>query len=203
MSATAIPTTIQTYRAYIRATPEAIWNALTQPEWSVKYGYAPVVDYDLRVGGRFLAYPNQGMKQFPGIPDVIIDGEILELSMHRKLVQTWRMLMEPALAAEGFTRVTVEIEPVRDGVSRLTVTHDVSGAPQLAALVAGTLESRGARGGWYEVISGLKTLLETGAQLPFQSGPEKDCPLAAQRASAGVRQQTGSANSGDHVGTLS
>ena len=185
MSAADIPKTIQTYRAYIKATPEAIWNALTRPEWSVRYGYAPLVEYDLRVGGQFRAHPNEGMKQFPDIPDVIIDGEILELSAHRKLVQSWRMLMEPTLAAEGFTRLTLEIEPVRGGVSRLTIIHDVTGASKVAALVAGTWESRGAGGGWYEIISGLKTLLKTGAQLPFQSGPDKDCEPSAQRASAG------------------
>jgi len=174
-----IPKAIQSYRSYIKATPQAIWDALTKPEWTLKYGYAPVVDYDLRVGGRFRAYPNEGMKQFPNIPDVIIDGVILEVSAPRKLVQTWRMLMEPDLAAEGFTRLSFEIEAVRGGVSRLTVTHDLSGAPKLAALVSGEWESKGAGGGWHEVISGLKTLLETGVQLPFQSGPEKECVQAA------------------------
>jgi uncharacterized protein YndB with AHSA1/START domain len=193
MTIADIPKTIQTYRAYIKATPEEIWNALTRPEWSVKYGYAPLVDYDLRVGGQCRAYPNEGMKQFPGIPDVIIDGEILELTPHRRLVQTWRMLMEPALAAEGFTRLTLEIEPARGGVSRLTVTHDLTGAPQLAALVSGTWESRGAGGGWYEIISGLKTLLETGAQLPFQSGPEPQCDAPAACASGSARRQPGDA----------
>jgi hypothetical protein len=114
------------------------------------------------------------MKAFPNVPDVIIDGEVVEADAPRKLVQTWRMLMEPSLAAEGFTRLTTEIEPVRGGVTRLTVTHDLNGAPGLAALVAGQHESQGAGGGWSEVLSGLKTLLETGAQLPFQSGPEKN-----------------------------
>jgi uncharacterized protein YndB with AHSA1/START domain len=175
MTTTTSPKTIQMYRAYIKATPQAIWDALTQPEWTQKYGYAPLVKYDLRAGGQFRAYPNEGMKHFPGIPDVIIDGEILETTPTRKLVQTWRMLMEPGLAAEGFTRLTYQIEEVRDGVTKLTVTHDVTGAPKLAALVAGEHESGGAGGGWNEVISGLKTLLETGAQLPFQSGPQKEC----------------------------
>jgi uncharacterized protein YndB with AHSA1/START domain len=173
------PTSIQTYRAYIKATPQAIWDALTKPEWTVLYGYAPVVDYELRVGGRFRAYANAGMRQFPNIPDIITDGEILEVSAPRKLVQTWRMLMDAGLAAEGFTHLRVELLPVRGGVTKLTVTHDLSGAPKLAALVAGDWESQGAGGGWYEIISGLKTLLETGTQLPFQSGPDKECERAA------------------------
>src|ERR1700676_5614656 len=137
MSAADIPKTIQSYRAYIKATPEAIWNALTQPEWTVRYGYAPLVEYDLHVGGRYRAYPNEGMKQYPNIPEVILDGEILEVSAPRKLVQTWRMLMDPGLAAEGFTHLTIELQPLRGGVTKLTVTHDLTGAPKLAALVAG------------------------------------------------------------------
>jgi len=171
--------TIQKYRVYIKATPQAIWDALTRPEWTVKYGYAPLVEYELRAGGKFRAYPNTGMTQFPKIPDVIIDGEVLEVNAPHKIVQTWRMLMEPQLAAEGYTRLTFEIDAARGGVTRLTITHDLTGAPRLAAVVAGGFESQGAGGGWNEVISGLKTLLETGTQLPFQSGPQKDCAQTA------------------------
>jgi uncharacterized protein YndB with AHSA1/START domain len=174
MTATAQTTkTIQMYRVYIKATPQAIWDAITKPEWTKKYGYAPLVEYDLRAGGKFHAYPNEGMKQFPSVPDVILDGEVLEANPPYKLVQTWRMLMDPGLAGEGFTRLMYEIEEARGGVTKLTVTHDVTGAPKLAALVAGERESEGAGGGWNEILSGLKTLLETGVRLPFQSGPQK------------------------------
>jgi len=164
--------TIQKYKVYIKATPQAIWDALTKAEWTEKYGYAPLVDYELRPGGKFRAYPNEGMKAF-GMPDVIIDGEVLEANAPRKLAQTWRMLMDPGMAAEGFTRLAYEVEPVRGGVTKLTVTHDLTGAPKLNSLVAGEGESNGAGGGWSEILSGLKTLLETGSQLPFQSGPEQ------------------------------
>jgi uncharacterized protein YndB with AHSA1/START domain len=171
-AAAQVTKTIQIYRVYIKASPQAIWDAITKPEWTKQYGYAPVVEYDLRVGGQFRAYPNEGMKQFPGVPDVILDGEVVEATPPHKLVQTWRMLMDPGLAAEGFTRLTYDIEAARGGVSRLTVTHDVTGAPALAALIAGERESGGAGGGWNEILSGLKTLLETGVPLPFQSGPQ-------------------------------
>jgi uncharacterized protein YndB with AHSA1/START domain len=164
--------TIQMYRVYIKATPQAVWDALTKPEWTVKYGYAPLVEYELRPGGAFRAHPNEGMKAM-GVHGVIVDGEVIEANPPRRLVQTWRMLMEPKLAAEGFTRLTCDIEPVRGGVTRLTLTHDLTGAPQVNSLVAGEHECHGAGGGWSEVLSGLKTLLETGAQLPFQSGPER------------------------------
>ncbi len=162
--------TTQTYRVYINATPEAIWEAITEPEWTVQYGYAPLVEYQLYSGGTFRAHANEGMVAV-GCPDVISDGEVLEADPPRKLVQTWRMTMTPELAAEAFTRLTYEIEPVRGGVTRLTVIHDVAGAPMIAAVLRGDGESGGAGGGWSEILSGLKTLLETGQQLPFQSGP--------------------------------
>ena len=161
----------QIYKTYIQATPQAVWDALTKPEWTVKYGYAPLVDYDLRPGGRFLSYPNEGMKQVPNMPEIILDGEVLEVEPLTKIVQTWRMLMEPSLAAEGFTQLTTELKAARGGVTKLTITHDLTGAPTLAAVVSGGMESHGAGGGWWEILSGLKTLLETGKQLPFQSGP--------------------------------
>ena len=98
--------------------------------------------------------------------------KLLEAEAPNKLVQTWRMLMDQGMTAEGFTRLTYDIEPVRGGVTRLTLTHDVTGAAKVAYLVGGGAESHGAGGGWSEILSGLKTLLETGAQLPFQSGPQ-------------------------------
>ncbi len=162
--------TVQMYRVYIKATPEAIWDALTQPEWTVQYGYAPLVEYELRPGGTFRALANEGMKAL-GCPDVISDGEVVEADPPRRLVQTWRMTMTPELADEAFTRLTCDIVPVRNGVTRLTVTHDVTGAPLWAAVLRGESEPDGAGGGWSEILSGLKTLLETGEPLPFQSGP--------------------------------
>jgi uncharacterized protein YndB with AHSA1/START domain len=163
-------TTTQVYRVYIKATPEAIWDAITKPEWTERYGYGGVVEFDLRPGGVARAFPGEAMRRegaelgYP-IPDVIVDGEVVEADPPRRLVQTWRMLMDPGMAAEGFTRLTWEIEQTQGGVSRLTVTHDLEGAPKLAALVAGELESEGAGGGWSEVLSDLKTLLETGTSL--------------------------------------
>ena len=100
-----------------------------------------------------------------GAPDVIVDGEVLEADAPRRLVQTWRMAMDPSLAAEGFTRLTYEIEPAGDAGTRLTVTHELEGAPGLAAMVNGELEHTGAGGGWAFVLSDLKSLLETGSRL--------------------------------------
>jgi uncharacterized protein YndB with AHSA1/START domain len=163
--------TIQMYRVYIRATPEAIWDAITKPEWTARYGYAPLVEYDLRPGGAFRAHANEGMKAL-GCPEIVSDGEVIEADPPHKLVQTYRMTMTPEMAAEGYTQLTYEIEPARGGVTKLTVTHDVSRAPMWAAILRGESEASGAGGGWSEILSGLKTLLETGQQLPFQRGPD-------------------------------
>jgi hypothetical protein len=103
------------------------------------------------------------MKQY-GAPDVIVDGEVVESDPPRRLVQTWRLLMDDDIAAEGFTRLTYEIDEPEPGVSRLTVVHDLARAPKLAVLVGGQSDEPGG-GGWPWVLSGLKTLLETGEAL--------------------------------------
>jgi uncharacterized protein YndB with AHSA1/START domain len=153
--------TTQIYRVYIKATPQAIWDAITQPEWTEKYGYGGRGEYDLRPGGSYRGYTSEEMRAH-GAPDLAVDGEILEADPPNKLVQTWRMLMDPDLAAEGFTRLTYEIAEREGGLSRLTVIHELEGAPRTAALMAGELEDQGAGGGWSFVLSGLKTVLETG-----------------------------------------
>jgi uncharacterized protein YndB with AHSA1/START domain len=163
----ATPVTTQVFRVYIKATPEAIWDAITRPEWTRKYGYAAPVAFDLRPGGAYRSTATEEMRAAGAAmgfttPDVIVDGEVIECDPPRKLVQTWRMLMDPASAAEGFTRLTYEITPGEQGVSKLTVTHDLTGAPHTAAMVSGAGEDQGA-GGWPWVLSDLKTLLETGA----------------------------------------
>jgi uncharacterized protein YndB with AHSA1/START domain len=164
MTTTDTTTTVQVYRVYIRATPQAIWDAITTAEWTERFGYGGAVEFDLRPGGSFRHFATAEMKEY-GAPDVIIDGEVIEADPPRKLVQTWRMLMDPTMEQEGFTHLSYEIEPTDDDVTRLTVTHDISSAPELGNMVAGGRESEGAGGGWSWVLSSLKTLLETGAPL--------------------------------------
>jgi uncharacterized protein YndB with AHSA1/START domain len=159
--------TTQVYRVYIKASPQAVWDAITQPDWTDRYGYGGRVEYDLRPGGAYRGLASEGMRSM-GAPEVAVDGEVLECDPPRRLVQTWRMVMDPGLAAEGFTRLTYDIAECQGGVTRLTVTHELDGAPRLAALVAGGMEETGAGGGWSWVLSGLKTLLETGT--PLQGG---------------------------------
>jgi uncharacterized protein YndB with AHSA1/START domain len=152
--------TTQMYRVYIKATPEAVWTAITDPEWTQKYGYGGRGEYDLRPGGAYVGYTSPQMREH-GAPDIAIDGEVIESDPPRRLVQTWRMLMDEDMAAEGFTRLTYEIVEI-SGATRLTITHELEGAPQLAELLSGGWEERGAGGGWAWVLSSLKTLLETG-----------------------------------------
>jgi uncharacterized protein YndB with AHSA1/START domain len=163
--------TTQVYRVYIKTTPQAIWDAITRPEWTEKYGYGGLVDYNL-AGGPFRIRPDEVMKRESAangyeVPDVIVDGEVVEADPPRKLVLTWRMLMDEGMAAEGFTRLIYEIEEAtgNPGVCKLTVTHELPNAPALAHMVAGGLESEGAGGGWAFVLSDLKSLLETGSAL--------------------------------------
>jgi hypothetical protein len=70
--------------------------------------------------------------------------------------------MDPTMAAEPVTRITHEIKEGQNGVCSLTLTHELDGAPILAALLRGDLEDQGAGGGHAWVLSDLKSLLETG-----------------------------------------
>jgi len=151
-------TVVQINRIYIRATPQAIWDAITKPEWTEKYGYGGRVEYDLRPGGAFRSIANQEMQK-AGMPEVVVDGEVIESDPPSKLVQTWRAAWD----TEPATRLSYEISAKANGVTCLTVTHELDGAPNTAAMVAGSVE--GAGGGWAEVLSDLKTLLETGTSL--------------------------------------
>lgn len=149
---------------YIKAKPNAVWDAITKPEWTERYGYGGIAEFDLRPGGAFRHLTDEGMRAM-GAGDVAVDGEVIESDPPRKLVQTWRMVMAPEMAAEGFSRLTYEIGEAKDGVTKLTVIHDLEGTPKLALLVSGAMEDTGAGGGWSWVLSGLKTVLETGEPL--------------------------------------
>jgi uncharacterized protein YndB with AHSA1/START domain len=153
--------TTQMFRVFIKATPQAIWDAITDPEWNARYGYQSRQEFDLRPGGAYRAFVTPEMAQH-GAPEVIIDGEVLEVDPPHRLVQTWHAYFSPEIAAEGPTRLTWELAPTGDeGVTQLTVIHELADAPNTAAIVTGSLPDAG--GGWSMVISDLKTLLETGA----------------------------------------
>jgi uncharacterized protein YndB with AHSA1/START domain len=157
--------TTQVYRVYIKASPQAIWDAITKPEWTQRYGYRGVVEFDeLAAGGKYRFIAPAEM-QAMGMPEVVVDGEVVEADEPRRLVQTWHPLWAEDIAAET-TRVTYDIEEDDGGVTRLTVTHEVEGAPITAAQV-GLTEARmfEGGGGWPMILSDLKSLLETGKSL--------------------------------------
>ena len=160
----------QVYRIYIKADAERIWAAITDPSWNRRYGYGAPGNFDLVPGGRYYSTASAEMRKASArmgfeVPDVVVDGEVIESDPPRRLVHTWRMLMDPATAAEGFTTLTYEIHAGDNGVCRLTLTHELTNAPQTAEMVSGAMETSGGGGGggWSWVLSDLKTLLETGS----------------------------------------
>ncbi len=130
------------FEIYIKTTPERLWQAITDTEMRRKYSFGAVFKSDWTPGSRFEAF---------GGGNLIADGENLEVDPPRRLVQSFRALWDDDVKREGTSRVTWEIEPVGDSC-RLTVTHD-----QLREDANKQLY-----GGWPMVLSGLKTLLETG-----------------------------------------
>jgi uncharacterized protein YndB with AHSA1/START domain len=133
------------YEIFIKTTPERLWEAITNPEMRKKYTFGAEVTSDWTPGSRY---------EGRGADNLIFEGENIEIDPPRRLVQTLRALWGDDVRAEGTSRVTWEIEPIGDSC-QLTVTHtDLrdGGNPQIY-------------GGWMMVLSGLKTLLETGELL--------------------------------------
>jgi uncharacterized protein YndB with AHSA1/START domain len=126
--ATEKSVTTQVYRVFIKTTAQAVWDAITRNEWIEKYGYGGTAEYDLRPGGQYRAFAPEAMKAY-GAPDVIIVGEVIEADPPRKLVLTWHPVWDPQAETEAPTRLTYEIEAQPNGLTRVTVVHDVAGAP--------------------------------------------------------------------------
>jgi uncharacterized protein YndB with AHSA1/START domain len=139
--------TTQIYQVFIKATAEEIWEAITKPEFTERYFH----------GARITVTPG-GYRSLGPADEVWGDAAVTEFDPPRRLVHGWRSLYDPELAAEEESRVSWEIEPQDGGYSSLTVVHDrLEGAPKTAESVSGA--------GWMHVLSGLKTLLETGKPL--------------------------------------
>jgi uncharacterized protein YndB with AHSA1/START domain len=135
------------FEIYIKTTPERLWEAITDAELRQKYSFGVGISSDWTPGSRYEAV-------HPGAGIAISEGENLEVDPPRRLVQSFTALWSDDVKGEGTSRVTWEIEPVGDSC-RLTVTHD-----QLREGANDELY-----GGWPMILSGLKTLLETGEDL--------------------------------------
>jgi uncharacterized protein YndB with AHSA1/START domain len=135
------------FEIYIRTTPERLWDAITDSDIRGKFQFGNRITSDWTPGSRF-------EMTNPGAPEILGDGENLEVDPPRRLVQTMRALWSDDVKSEGTSRVTWEIEPIGDSC-RLTVIHD-----QLREGANSQLY-----GGWPMILSGLKTWLETGEVL--------------------------------------
>ena len=135
------------FEIYIRTTPERLWEAITDPVIRAKYNFGVEIRSDFTPGSRY----EQGS---PNAPGPLGEGVNLEVDPPRRLVQSMVALWSDDVKAEGTSRVTWEIEQIKDSC-RLTVTHD-----QLREGANDQLY-----GGWPMILSGLKTWLETGELL--------------------------------------
>jgi uncharacterized protein YndB with AHSA1/START domain len=142
--------TTQVYAIFIRATPEQVWEAITKPEFTARYFYGSVIDSTFEPGTPYLGLSADRSQQY-------VDGEVVESDPPRRLRHTWRVLYDEDMSNEPHSQVTWEIEPQDGGFTKLTVVHDrLEASPKTAANVAG---------GWPYILSGLKSLLETGKPL--------------------------------------
>jgi uncharacterized protein YndB with AHSA1/START domain/DNA-binding transcriptional ArsR family regulator len=135
------------FEIYIKTTPERLWQAITDSEMRQKYTFGVGVTSDWTPGSRYEAV-------HPMSSTAISEGENLEVDPPRRLVQSFTALWSEDVTRQGTSRVTWEIEPVADSC-RLTVTHDHLREGANSELY----------GGWPMILSGLKTLLETGELL--------------------------------------
>ncbi len=142
--------TTQIYQVFIGATPEQVWDAITKPEFTSRYFYGSEIDSTFEPGAPYVSWAPEREK-------VWVEGEVLESDPPRRLAHTWHSLYNEESAGEPPSRVTWEIEPQDGGVTKLTVVHD--------RLEASPKTAEGVAGGWSYVLSGLKTLLETGRPL--------------------------------------
>jgi uncharacterized protein YndB with AHSA1/START domain len=134
------------FEIYIKTTPERLWEAITNPEMRAKYSFGVETHSDWTPGSSYKA-------GVPGVVDIAA-GENLEVDPPRRLVQSFTALWSDEVKSEGVSRVTWDIEPVEDSC-RLTVTHDELREDAHDEIY----------GGWPQILSGLKTLLETGEKL--------------------------------------
>lgn len=136
------------YVTYIRTTPERLWQALIDPEFTRQFWVGTWQECEWKVGATWKLM----------IPDGRVGdaGEVLEIDPPRRLVLSWRNEFLPELRAEGYSRMTYELEP-RGETVKLTVTHEMD-RPD-SKLIAGV------SAGWPQLLSSLKSLLETGESL--------------------------------------
>lgn len=133
------------YVTYIRATPEALWEALTAPDFMRRYWFGTHIETEWKAGAPWkMVYPDGRITD---------SGEVLECEPPRRIVLKWQHELRPELKAEGLARCVIALEP-QAGAVKLTITHTIERASsKLIEAVSG---------GWPRILSNLKSLLETG-----------------------------------------
>lgn len=152
------------YVTYIRTTPEKLWAALTEPEFTRAYWFGITQKSTWKAGAPWRMISQDGK--------VTDSGTVTEIDRPRRLVLSWRNEFLPALNAEGYSRATYDLEPNGDTV-KLTVTHEIENGPNFLKAVSG---------GWPQVLSSLKSFLETGRALDRQAACETSKKLEQQSA---------------------
>ena len=153
------------YTTYINTTPEQLWRALTEPEFTRRYWGGLELESDWRVGSPVL------LRYAPGEAAKDHGQVVLESDPYRRLAYSWHNYQPEhaelfgwspekfaELRQEPVTRVAFDLQDL-DGRVRLTVTHDgFDGETEMYRAVSGELEGSG---GWPELVSDLKSLLES------------------------------------------
>lgn len=143
----------QVYTVFIRAPREKVWDAITKPEFTHRYFYGSQATRPWKVG-EIQVFTERGTDR------LLVEGEVIEYDRPRRLVHSWLVHYDEELTAEGPSRVTWELEET-DGITKLTAIHD--------DFPSGSKVYDNVAGGWPYILSGLKTLVETGTPLK----PEK------------------------------
>ncbi|HEV8060248.1 MAG TPA: SRPBCC family protein [Gemmataceae bacterium] len=136
------------YVTYIRTTPEKLWRALMEPEFTKQYWCGTTQECDWKLGSPWKIM----------IPDgrIADSGEVLEMEPHRRLVLSWRKEFKSELYEDVYSRLTYELEKLGESV-KLTVIHESEKKDsKLIQAVAN---------GWPHILASLKSLLETGESL--------------------------------------
>ena len=136
------------YVTYIRTTPEKLWQALTEPEFTRRFWVDTVQDCEWKPGASWKLLAPDGR--------VADQGEVVEIDPPRKLVLTWRNHLFAEVTAEGYSRMTYELEPT-GGVVKLTLSHTID---KKDSILIGKVSN-----GWPHILASLKSLLETGEPL--------------------------------------
>jgi uncharacterized protein YndB with AHSA1/START domain/DNA-binding transcriptional ArsR family regulator len=139
------------YEIYIRATPERVWQAITDPELTERYYYGTRVESDWQPGSRYVYRRPDGSDQ--------LIGEVLEVDPPKRLVTTFSAIWDDEVRADPPSRLIWEVVPFGP-TSLLRMTHE--------DVIPGSATERNVTGGWSVILSGMKTVIETGEPLTLE-----------------------------------